>query len=251
MYYLYLDESGDHSLTIIDREYPIFVLAGVIIHRLEISDITNDLRNYKISLFNNAKIILHTADIYRNRKGFERLKDDASFRGRFYRETNNLIKKIKFTLIACIIDKEALLEKYGKFAYNPYDLSLTCILERYYYFLYEKKEVGLIAAESRNKALNSRLKLTYEKIYNNGIVYEKRKITSYQVRRKFRGFKFINKRKNIPGLQIADLCASPIGRTYIGKEIKEDYKIIESKFRRRDNEIKGFGLIIVPEELYN
>ncbi len=28
---MYLDESGDHNLQVIDRDYPIFVLGGVIL----------------------------------------------------------------------------------------------------------------------------------------------------------------------------------------------------------------------------
>jgi hypothetical protein len=31
MRHLYLDESGDHSLTVIDPQYPVFVLGGVIV----------------------------------------------------------------------------------------------------------------------------------------------------------------------------------------------------------------------------
>jgi len=251
MYCLYLDESGDHNLKTIDKDYPIFVLSGVIIQHLDIKNITKEVQNFKVNSLGTNKIILHMADITRSKEGFERLKDDINFRNNFYKGIDNLILKLNFILIVCIIDKEAHLKKYRNLAYNPYDLALTCILERYYYFLFKKRDIGIIIAESRDKVLNNKLKLTYKRIYDTGITYPSRKITSSQIRKKFRSFRIRDKKKNLAGLQIADLCALPIGRNYLRKKSILDYKIIKSKFRERKGEIKGYGLIIIPEELYD
>lgn len=69
---VFLDESGDHSLTVIDQEYPIFVLGGVIIDRdYAEEELSERVRAFKLRLFSRDDLILHTADIARNKNGFE------------------------------------------------------------------------------------------------------------------------------------------------------------------------------------
>lgn len=48
-------------------------------------------------------------------------------------------------------------------------------------------------------------------------------------------------------LTIADLVVTPIGRKVLGKTVKEDYRVVEEKFRRsRDGRIEGYGLVVLP-----
>ncbi|MDE0769826.1 MAG: DUF3800 domain-containing protein [Opitutaceae bacterium] len=71
---LFLDESGDHNLTVIDPQYPLFILGGVIIDLdYAKTEVEERLRQFKRILFGNEDLILHTADITRNRNGFEKL----------------------------------------------------------------------------------------------------------------------------------------------------------------------------------
>lgn len=73
---LFLDESGDHNLAIIDPQYPLFVLGGIIVEKKYAEEeLTYLLNNFKMKLFGRKDIILHTADLTRNRNGFEQLKD--------------------------------------------------------------------------------------------------------------------------------------------------------------------------------
>ncbi len=80
---LFLDESGDHNLSVIDPQYPMFVLGGVI---MEVDyakgALTDALNDFKRRMLGRTDIVLHTADIVRNRGGFERMKDPA-FRAEF------------------------------------------------------------------------------------------------------------------------------------------------------------------------
>ena len=81
---LFLDESGDHNLTIIDPQYPLFVLGGVIIDKdYADGELTRELNAFRQELFGRTDIVLHTADITRNRDGFEQVKETV-FRARFY-----------------------------------------------------------------------------------------------------------------------------------------------------------------------
>ncbi len=55
---LFLDESGDHNLTIIDPQYPVFVLGGVIIDRAYAEgEMTERVRDFKLRLFGRDDII--------------------------------------------------------------------------------------------------------------------------------------------------------------------------------------------------
>jgi len=46
-----------------------------------------------------------------------------------------------------------------------------------------------------------------------------------EINKRIKSFELQFRKKNINGLQIADLIASPIGRRVLGKETKEDYKL--------------------------
>ena len=75
MKFLFLDESGDHNLIKIDMQYPIFVLGGIIIDDDYLSILNEKVDEFKLEVFGTKDIILHTADITRNKNGFERLKE--------------------------------------------------------------------------------------------------------------------------------------------------------------------------------
>ena len=57
------------------------------------------------------------------------------------------------------------------------------------------------------------------------------------------------KNDNVAGLQLADLVVSPIGRFVLDRSVKEDFKIIESKFRRDGRgRYEGAGLVVLPKK---
>lgn len=110
---MYLDESGDHNLTKIDPDYPVFVLGGVIVDDIYANqELGPRLRQFKQRMFGRDDLILHTADIARNQNGFERLKD-RGFRDRFYLELNQLMADLEYLVVACAIRKQDHLERYG------------------------------------------------------------------------------------------------------------------------------------------
>ena len=73
---LFLDESGDHNLNVIDSQYPVFVLGGVIIDKeYAEGQLVDALNEFKAAVFGRTDIVLHTADITRNRSGFEDMQE--------------------------------------------------------------------------------------------------------------------------------------------------------------------------------
>jgi len=242
---LYLDESGDHSLEAIDPQYPMFVLAGVIMERDYAQvELACRLKEFKMRLFGRPDIILHTADITRNRNGFEQMKGQA-FREEFYGQLNNLVASLDFKVVACAIHKEAHLARYGVAALDPYMLSLDVLVERFCFEIGNVAGGGIIVAERRNPTLDHQLELAFLNLKIQGTRF----LQAAQIERKLVGLNMRAKSENIAGLQLADLVASPIGRHVLGKADHKDYRIIETKFRKDSRgRHDGYGLVILPKE---
>lgn len=251
MYYLFLDESGDHNYKNLNNA-PIFVLTGCIFNNK--SDYLNYLKAaanmYKIKedFFNNFYTIFHTRDITRNVKSFTKVSDE-SFRNSFFSACNKLIENTKFILICSIINKLNLFNKYGKKAADPYYYCFDRIIERFVFFLDgacdEKK--GLIFYESRRRDLDKKLEQRYKSIINNGTIKinEDINLASHRINKRIINLIKLKKDSNIAGIQFADLCATPISRKEQGlKDNFIKYKIVEKKFRKRvDGRIEGHGII--------
>ena len=148
---LFLDESGSHNLAVIDPQYPLFLLGGVIFEQdyLE-SAVQPELDAFKRELFGSADLVLHTSDLTRNRRGFERLKD-TDFRERFYSQLNALMSRWEYQVVACAVRKEEHLRRYGVSALDPYVLSLGVALEQFYFEVGEGE--GSVVLEIRRHPL--------------------------------------------------------------------------------------------------
>ncbi len=197
---------------------------------------------FKINLFGTDEIILHTADIVRNKNGFESLKD-ALCRQRFYRELNQLMQTLDYQVVACVIRKDLHLQQYGIAALDPYSLSLGILLERFYFETSEANQ-GLVIAEKRGDHLDKQLSFTWNALQERGTPTVKgadfkKRIPEVITRSKY---------ENISGLQLADLVVSPVGRHILGKPDQEDYKILETKYcRSQTGDPIGFGLVTLPK----
>lgn len=243
MQLLFLDESGDHSLDIIDWDYPVFVLGGVVIdrgyYRAEVEPRVQDLKKRYVE----TGVVLHTTDIIRARNGFEALVD-PTIRTAFLEDLNALMKELDYTVIACAILKRPHKERYGSFAADPYHLSLEILLDRFVRIIGEVEHGGLIFAEQRRPDLDRALQDEWNRLRQQGCS----SATPEQVDGRIVDLSMKDKRSNLAGLELADLVVSPIGRHVIGKPDRDDWRIVESKLehgRKRDD---GEGLVILPSK---
>lgn len=201
MLILFLDESGDHSLSKIDPQYPLFVLGGCIFdYDYYNNHVIQRFAQYKEKALNDSQLIIHTADISRNKNGFEFLKDTAT-RDKFYKETNILMQELDYKVLACVIKKDEHLMKYGLEAKDPYLLSLDIIIERFIFLLKEHKTNGIVIAESRNDTLDNQLELAYLGLKIQGTHY----LHAREIKERINNFSIKPKSDDIAGLQIADL----------------------------------------------
>lgn len=246
---LFVDESGDHSLSKIDPQYPVFVLCGVIIEEKHHDGAATDaLNQFKEQLFGRRDIILHTVDFTRNQSGYEAMAKHE-FRVRFFNELEALLGALNFKVVACVIRKQEHLKKYALHAIDPYMLSLSILIER---FIFECGSAGgSVVAEARDATLNNALELAFLDLKIRGTHY----VSATKVQKRIHNFAIRDKQQNITGLQLADVCATPIGRHSIGRntypnysEQGDFYNTIRRKLRcDRKGEVEGMGLVVLPK----
>lgn len=245
-YVVYVDESGDHSLKNIDGNYPIFVLAFCVFHKVHYSEeVVAALEKFKFNHFGHDQIILHENEIRKEKAPFNIFKSFEQREG-FYTELTTIIKRSNFILISCVIDKREL-KTQGEKAGNPYHIALSFCLEQFYEFLKEKNQHELkshVVVECRGRKEDRELELEFRRIcdrqnkFNSTLPFE---------------VIFSDKKAMSSGLQFADLVARPIGLSVLKKnQENRAFEVLKEKFycdggrRNLGINYEGKGLIIYP-----
>lgn len=243
---LFLDESGDHSLTKIDSQFPVFCLAGCIFDEANYQKNSNsEIDAFKIRYFGDSNVILHSRDIRKCKLPFNILLNE-NIKQNFYRDLNILMNQLSYTIIASVILKQKLKDKYNDPS-NPYMISLQFIMERFLYFLEENNDIGYISVESRDPKSNTDLLNSFTETINNGSSANFLHIKAERFQKKIQKMIFVTKQQNENGHQVADLIAYPISRFAMDNEKQNfSFEIIKPKFRQKFNKIDGYGLKIFP-----
>lgn len=216
-YIVYVDESGDHSLTSIDKDYPIFVLAFSIFDKnTYIKDIVPKFQALKFKYFGHDIVIFHENDIRRRKEIFQKLYTKEIYTN-FMDDLTQIIKDVEFKIITCVIDKTKL--KQIQTDENPYHIALTSCLTQFSDFIKENdqsKNDTHIVVEKRGHKEDAELELEFRRLCDN------------------RNYNFdiilADKKTNSIGLQLSDMIARPIGRNFIKpKENNRAFEIIETK----------------------
>ncbi len=217
-YIVYVDESGDHNLTAINQDYPIFCLSFCIVQKADYSDnIVPSFQKFKFKYFGHDLIILHENEIRKEKNEFSILRTNANLRSQFFEDLNDLMLSADMQIIASVIDKTRLRRRYA-YPDNPYELSLLFCMERLLGWLLaqnQKSKTIHIVFESRGKQEDAQLELAFERItsHRGGIGH---RTSDFQHCNFVPVFK--TKGINSTGLQLADLTARPIGLSYLRPE---------------------------------
>lgn len=248
-YVMFVDETGDHNLQNIDDNFPLFCLCGCIFEKEYYHATARPLiDSLKIRFWNSTDVILHSRDIRRQQEAFRFLKD-RDRREEFYEALNELVRQLDFFIIAVAILKHEILSQYGDQAKHPYHLALEFMMERFVLTMRREGEgsEGHIIAESRGKVEDRLLKEEFFRLKTEGSYYQSfEEITTLWTEKK---------RKNIAGLQIADLVAYPIARKILdpaGTQLSFD--VLRAKIchkPRQVNCILGYGVKIFPQATFD
>jgi len=244
-YFLFLDETGDHGLSFVDKNFPLFLLCGCVIEENSLKETENRVNSFKQKYFRTTEVILHSRDI-RKCEGAFQILFGLQLKAQFYKDLNLILDESNYYLLGSGIQKERHIKKYGKGAKDPYALSLSFILERLIFYLdsLPEKTYVKILAEQRGKKEDQMLLSHFNSIMDRGTYH----LEPDRLKQKVTGFSFHNKHENIVGLQIADLCAYPMARHLLHpKEPYIPFKRIEKKiYRNKKGQYMGWGLKVFP-----
>ncbi len=208
-YIAFFDECGDHSLTKIDKDFPLFLLCTVIVKRDIYADqIIPAIAKFKLKYFAHEGINLHSREI-RKAEGPFKILQNSELRQNFLTELSQLMATIPFTLFITAIQKNEYAKRYGKEARNPYDVALEYSFERILSFLETQNEHQLpVIAEARGQQEDDALLASFQKLMTHGTYYN----SAQRFRKLICPISFRRKHDNIAGIQLADLCAHPTAR---------------------------------------
>jgi len=261
-YRLYIDESGDHVFReTTEPAHRFLCLLGCWFRNpayMQFHEALEEIKTRHLPNHPDHPVILHREDMINTRKAFSVLRDEEK-RAAFNKDLLEVIKSADFKVMAVVIDKAALREKYGNSAAHPYHLGLGYLLQRYAGYLNHINRMGDVLAESRGGVEDRRLKDSYKYVYQRGIwsftnaKFFQSALTSSELKLK-------PKTANIAGLQLADLLGHPV-KMWVLKHyhlINDDLapfavrimRIVQSKFNRQiyNGTVEGYGFLLDPKK---
>ncbi|MFE8646620.1 DUF3800 domain-containing protein [Sphingomonas sp. NCPPB 2930] len=247
-YVVYVDESGDHSLASIDKDYPVFVLALCIFHKRHYAEkIVPAVEKLKFNYFGHDSVVLHENEIRKQKGDFAFLAHRPT-RDAFMAGLTSIMEASNFILVACVVDKARVNRAAGA-ASNPYHIALGMGLEALRSFLAEKGQDAVkthVVVECRGKKEDAELELEFRRICDGD--NPGNRVLPFDV-------VFADKKTNLAGLQLADLVARPVGLHYLRPaQPNQAFELLKKKFLcdgGRAGAGAGFediGLVIYPPQ---
>jgi len=239
-YVVYVDESGDHSLTSIDDQYPVFVLSFCIFHKeVYTAEVASEVRRLKFKTFGHDMAVLHEHDIRKRTGAFSRLGKEE--REAFMEALAAVMAAADFTVVAVVIDKRKLTSRYRSPS-HPYHLAMEFGLERLDRIMTAKGQAGRLThviCEARGGNEDRELELQFRRICDGA--NKDRRSYPFEIL-------ICDKKTNSEGLQLADLTARPIGLSVLRPEqANRAMEVLKEKFHRSPTgTVKGYGLKCFP-----
>jgi hypothetical protein len=235
-HYLFLDESGDHGLSFIDSQNPVFLLCGILISTNENDFINQTIDKIKRKFWETDAIIFHSRDIRKCSNEFKILLDQK-LKTKFHISLNTLMKDSKFYVIPSAIDKNKYIHQSGFKSVDIYELCLSAIFEKSIHIVNKTTRASYkldIIIERRGKREDRKLRSHLDHILLNGTS----KIPQSIIGKFEVVVTFKSKKENCNGLQLADLIAYPIAKYLINREKKNPaFEIIKDKIHPPLNKI--------------
>lgn len=257
-YTLYLDETYTYKGK---GKYPAFAIGGFIVKDSDIESINKKVDTLKILLWgdlpNPKGVILHELDLkdaLDRRVGIDKLKSEYKrFRRNsnkatiLYKEMSKIIKNSNIYTIGCVLNQDDYNSNFPKEIGN--DQALVCmqiILENYTHFLYKNDAIGKIVYESRG-VMDKTMLMRFYQVSSIGTMYVKPESIQHRIKQ----ICFIEKKKNLNCLQVADFIPNQIARKKSGKTIKKNVinltnNIILKSYDGTTGNFDRYGIKVIP-----
>lgn len=239
-YIVYVDETGDHGLDSIQEDFPLFGLSFCIFRKESYcQDITPAIRALKFETFGHDMVILHEHDIRKKAGPFSMMGKER--RETFLNHLTEIIDLAEFTMVAVIIHKAKLKERYA-YPAHPYHLAMEFGLERVYRFLKGKNQedrLTHVVFEARGKNEDAALELEFRRVRDGDNYF--RAPLPFEIA-------LADKRVNSEGLQLADMTARPLALSVLRPgQPNRAREVLERKIYRDGwGQTAGFGLKVFP-----
>lgn len=240
-YIVYVDESGSPHLPNIDPNFPLFVVAFCIFEKRALAEqVMPAMARFKFAHFGHDQAVLHEREI-RTRVGPFAILNDKAREQVFLNELTDLVNEAPFTVVAVVLDKVKLVERYPT-PPRPYEFALMLGLERVCMFLKERVQQSRtthVIFERRGDREDQELELEFRRLVSGGNAM----CSEVPV-----DILFAHKRSISTGLQLADLVARPIGNgvRYPGQSNRA-LKVIQAKYRTGPKgQVDGYGFKLFP-----
>jgi len=231
-YLVFVDESGDHYLNKYPKDYPMFVLAFVIISKDEYCDhLLPKFSRLKLKYFPDVNTIFHEREIRKAEKRFSFLTN-ANLRNSFQNDLSAMIAEIDYKVVAVAINKEEKTRQ-DLLTDNLYELGVKYGLAKIEDFLKSQNDFNYttVTFESRAYSIDG-----YRKADKQLDNYFK------EIAHKNFGIDIHIKSAGGLGLQFADMIARPIGVHVLRpKQVNRAWEIIKDKIYKD-------GLIVLPKK---
>lgn len=241
-YTLFIDECGDPNLEKFDKTFPLFTLCGILVPENKLTWLEDEINSLKQELWNNQGVIFHSREIRNCSRDFVNLLD-YDVKNRFYTRINEILgTENVYVIVCCCILKEPFIERFNT-GEDVYGLSLKCLIERAIFHIDDCTDGNAklrIIVERRNPKQNTMLL----KYYNGLRVKGTKWITPERLADRVKNFRFVDKKDNVIGLQVADLIAYPISRQVLNPErLNPAFKIIAKNIYTYKGARLGFKII--------
>lgn len=216
-YILYIDESGAPDLGHIDPDYPLLVLAAVLVSKEQyITRVVPDIQRLKFEFVGHDQLILHEIDIRKQDGRFLFLRRAPNLRKEFLSRIGQIIADAPVEILAVVIRKDLLRKQYAR-PFDPYEIALQFLLEmsaeRLVELNQENREICAVFEKRGNKE-DRALELAFRRIVAGDTklnVGNQNRARLARLQRVDWTPHFVSKKTNSSGLQMADLTARPIG----------------------------------------
>lgn len=244
-YFFFLDETGDHGLTYVDPNFPLFLLCGCLFKEDALEKTKAAMDDLKMKYFKTTEVILHSRDI-RKCEGPFQILFDLKLKENFYKDLNQMMGDCPYVIISAAIHKEEHVKRYGKSSHDPYNTSFSFIMERLMFCTdsLDKNAEVTVMPEMRGRREDELFLSHYNAVMDAGTFY----VDSLRFKNKIKHLKFCKKRDNIAGSQIADLSAYPLARFALNpKEPYIPFNVVKPKlYSDGKGNFLGYGLKVFP-----
>lgn len=250
-FHLFLDECGSHVVKPLDMIFPVFALCGVIINEEKLHEVDVKWKSWKIATTGIDDDRIHEPDVRNFRRRFHRA--DADEKRIIDQSLQELMRDLDFHCIAAVVDLREFSEQYpaGRVDdYLPqscYLMAIDFVMERFVHYLRVAGDSGRgsVVAESRETKEDVFVNHEYVRLQKEG--------TQFVSESDFRWYlspymKFLRKRANSTGLQIADIAARPIAEKILSPSSSpKRWDVVSEKlYDGLEGRPESYGLKVFP-----